>query len=302
MATLATSGLVLPQNIADGMWDKAQTGSVISRVAQATPLKFGQTTFMTFTTNPKAEYVGEGAQKASTEIGYGTKTVKPYKVQVTMRFNQEVKWADEDYQLGVLTDMADKGAVALSRALDLGIIHGINPLTGTAVASITDELFSTVTNSTEIGTATAAQGGVEGDIENAVGLLVAAGYNPTGIAFDPKLAWTLATQRFTDGRKVHPDMDLTANLGSFLGLSAATGNTVSGLPEIADSKLRAIVADWSALKWGVQRQVPVSLIEYGDPTGDGDLQRLNQIALRLEIVYGWGVMDVGAFSLLKDAT
>ena len=27
-------------------------------------------------------------------------TAKPHKAQVTMRFNEEVQWADEDYQVG----------------------------------------------------------------------------------------------------------------------------------------------------------------------------------------------------------
>ena len=65
---------------------------------------------------------------------------------------------------------------------------------------------------------------------------------------------------------------------------------MSGVPEIADSKIRAIVGDWAnGLRWGVQRNIPVTLIDRGDPDGQGDLARKNQIALRLEIVYGWYV-------------
>ena len=68
-------------------------------------------------------------------------------------------------------------------------------------------------------------------------------------------------------------------------------NTVSGRPESAtDLRTRAIVGDFnSGIRWGVQRDIPVELIEHGDPDGQGDLKRKNQIALRLEIVYGWYV-------------
>jgi hypothetical protein len=38
------------------------------------------------------------------------------------------------------------------------------------------------------------------------------------------------------------------------------------------------------------------MIEYGDPDGLGDLQRQNQIALRAEVVYGVGIMDLNAFA------
>jgi hypothetical protein len=51
----------------------------------------------------------------------------------------------------------------------------------------------------------------------------------------------------------------------------------------------------------VQRQIPVTTIEYGDPDGQGDLKRNNQIALRAEVVYGWAFMDLNAFAKLVDA-
>ena len=41
--------------------------------------------------------------------------------------------------------------------------------------------------------------------------------------------------------------------------------------------------------------------EHGDPDGLGDLKRSNQVALRLEIVYGWYVF-ANRFSVIEDAT
>ena len=54
------------------------------------------------------------------------------------------------------------------------------------------------------------------------------------------------------------------------------------------------------IRWGVQRDLPLEVITYGDPDGQGDLKRKNQIALRVEIVYGWAVMDLDAFALVVD--
>lgn len=55
-------------------------------------------------------------------------------------------------------------------------------------------------------------------------------------------------------------------------------------------KVGAIVGDWkNGIYWGVQRNLPLETITYGDPDGQGDLRRNNQIALRLEIVYAWYV-------------
>lgn len=47
--------------------------------------------------------------------------------------------------------------------------------------------------------------------------------------------------------------------------------------------------------------VPLELIEFGDPDGLGDLKRQNQIAIRAEVVYGIGIMSTDAFAVVKDA-
>jgi hypothetical protein len=300
MAALGTPGITLPQNIAAGMWSKATTGSAVAVLSGDEPMKFGSVDFMTFTNRPRAEYVGEGAQKSPTEGGFGLKTATPHKVQITMRFNEEVLWADEDYQLGVMSELSDAGALALARALDLGVFHGINPLTGLAVASIVaGDRIGTTTNSVEIVTATLPAPDMV--IEQAVGLVISDGFVPTGIAFDPTYAWTIATSRYADGRKKYPELGFGLNVTAFEGLRASSSSTVSALPEAADTKIKAIVGDWSLLRWGVQRRVPIETIEFGDPDGLGDLKRSNQVALRLEVVYGWAVMDLNGFATVKDA-
>lgn len=311
MASLATSGLTLPKHLASGMWSKTQTGSTVSALSGSEPMQFGETQLMTFTTPPKAEYVAEGANKGYTDPAFGTKTVSPRKVQVTMRFNEEVQWADEAYQLGVLSTLADAGGTALARALDLGVYHAINPLTGVALSGSPAKILDT-TNAVEIldGTAANAPKGADIEVETAVGLVIADGYTPTGIALDNSYAWTLATARYTDGRKKFPDLGFGVGISNFEGLRASVSTTVSapeatvsgGAYATTNPNVKAIVGDFSQLRWGVQKSVPVELIRFGDPDGQGDLKRKNQIALRLEIVYGWAIMDLDAFAVIKNAT
>ena len=299
MAVLATTGITLPKNIASGLFAKALTGSAVASLPGAEPQQFGEVTYMTLTGRPRAEYVGEGANKAPTAATFGTKTATPHKVQVTMRFNEEVKWADDEYQLGVLTTLADQGGLALSRALDLGVFHGVNPLTGAAVASIVvGDRIATTTNSVEIVTATLTT--PDTVIEAAAGLVIADGYIPNGIAFDPTYSWTVATARYTDGRKKYPELGYGSNITSFEGLKAFSSSTVSGLPEAADTKVKAIIGQWDLLRWGVQKRIPVELIKFGDPDGLGDLKRTNQVAIRLEVVYGWAVMDLDGYAVIVD--
>lgn len=301
MVSIATGNITLPKNIADGMFKKTIDGSAVVALSGAEPQKFGEVTHMTLTGRPRAEYVGEGADKGHTTTTFGTKVVTPHKVQVTQRFNEEVQWADEDYQLGILQTLADEGGIALARALDLGVFHGINPLSGAVIASIVagDRITST-TNSVELETATLTT--PDTVLEAAAGLVISDGYVPNGIAFDPTYAWTVSTARYADGRKKYPELGFGVNVSSFEGVRASTSSTVSGTPEAAvATNVKAIMGDWSLLRWGVQKRVPVELIKFGDPDGQGDLKRKNQIALRMEVVYGWGVMDLDGFAKVIDA-
>jgi HK97 family phage major capsid protein len=300
MATIASTAFSLPKHLASGLWKKATTGSTIAALSASEPMLFGETQLMTLTADPKAQYVSEGAAKSPTDPTFGTKTVTPHKVQVTMRFNEEVQWADEDYQLGVLSALSDATANALARALDLGASHGMNPLTGAAVAQIVvGDRIATTTNSTEIVTATLTT--PDTVIETAAGLVIADGYIPDGIAIDPAYAWTIATARYTDGRKKYPELGLGTNVTSFEGIRASVSSTVSGTPEGSDTNIKAIIGDFKQFRWGVQRRIGVEKILYGNPDGVGDLKSLNQIALRAEVVYGWAVMDLNAFATVKDA-
>lgn len=294
MAVIGTGALKnLPRNIADEMIRDTKSESTVAALSGREPMRFGDVDYITFNDFPKAEFVEEGAEKSSTAGSFGVVTATPHKAQVTMRFNQEVEWADADYQLGVLRELAAAGKVALARALDLGLYHAINPLTGTKIGSWTNHVTAT-TNRVE------AAGKPDTEIEAAVGTLVGAQKRVNGIALDPSYAWGIATARYADGRKKYPDMGMGVDVQTFEGFRSSVGDTVSGRPEAADTKVRAIVGDFqSGIRWGVQRELPVEIIRFGDPDGEGDLKRKNQIAMRLEIVYGWYAFT-DRFAVIED--
>ena len=113
MATFGTGQLKnLPRNIADGMVKDVVQGSTVAALSARRPQRFGNEDIITFTGRPKAEFVGEGQAKSSTTGEFDFVTSTPKKTQVTMRFNEEVQWADQDYQLGVLDTLSEAGAEA----------------------------------------------------------------------------------------------------------------------------------------------------------------------------------------------
>lgn len=293
MPPLNSQILNLPAQLTTGVFEKAKYGSIVGNLVQSDPMKFGEVQYMTFTERPRAEFIDEGAEKAPSNANLANVKAKPHKAQVTIRVNQEVQWADEDYQLGIMKLLADSCGEALARALDLGVFHGINPLTGAPASSIADKIADTTLIVTSAGK-------LDKEIEAAAKLVLAKHYVPNGVALDPAVAYDLATMRDTTGRKLYPEIGLTTKPTNYDGLAVSVSTTVSGVPEIAaPSKLVGIVGNWEALKWGVQKNIPIEKIVYGDPDGQGDLKRQNQIALRAEIVYGWGILDIDSFALIK---
>ncbi|MCB2412356.1 phage major capsid protein [Demequina sp. TTPB684] len=290
MASLTSASLELPKHMAKGIFEEAQLGSTIAALSGAKPMLFGESQSMTFS-NPKAQFVGEGAQKSHSPVTPSIITVKPYKTQVTMRFNEEVKWADEDYQLGVLQQLADKSGPALARALDLGVYHGVNPLTGLAFAAIT-KFINQSTNRVETAGASIA------DLDAAEALVAGI---PNGAALDPTYAKGFRSVRDSEGRRMFPDLRLQTEPTDLDGYTTSVSDTISASEEVAvDTGIRGFVGDYSQIYWGVQRKIGVRMIEFGDPDGEGDLQQFNQIALRAELVYGWVIGDLDRFAVIED--
>jgi len=296
MAVLTTGDLTIPNQILDPWLGKIGNGSTIAELSQAIPMLFGPGQSMTFDIG-EAEYVGEGANKGPSTVTPTTKTVTPFKFHKTVRWTEEVKWADEDAQLGVVSQVLDLIQPSLSRALDFGVFHGINPTGGAAVAAMTESLSDT-TNSVEI----AAQAPYA-LLDAADTLILADGYLPRDVALDPKLAAPFYTARGTNSeQKLHPEFTIGSGTSTLEGHRAAVSTTVgaAGVAAVA-TNVQAFVGDFGSIRWGIQRAIGLELIEYGDPDGQGDLKRNNQVAFRAEVVYGWGIADLNAFASIVDA-
>jgi hypothetical protein len=298
MATFTTAGLSIPNQILDPWLGKVKYGSSVATLSGAEPMKFGTGQWMTFDIG-EAEYVGEGANKGGSTVTPTTKTVKPFKFHKTVRWTEEVKWANEDHQLEAIEQILNQIQPALSRALDFGVYHGINPTGGAAVGAMTDKLSAT-TNSVEIA------GGDKpyANLDAADTLVLADGYTPSDIALDPAFASTFGGLRnATSEQKLYPDLSYaTAPAGRLENHNSSVSNTVGAVGvAAAATNVRAFVGDFSAIRWGIQKAIGLELIEYGDPDGGGDLKRNNQVAFRAEVVYGWGIADLNAFAKIIDA-
>jgi hypothetical protein len=304
MAIITTSDFNVPTQLIDPWLQKVSEGSVVSQLSQAVPMKFGKGEAFTFDIG-EAEYVGAGAQKGPSDLAVRHYSIGQFKFHKTVRMDEEVVWADEDHQLEAVEQVLARIQPSLSRALDFGVLHGTNPATGERVEAM-DQYLASTANVVE------ATGEVA-DLDAADALVLGAGHVPSDLAIAPSFAAGYATKRDRDGRRIYPDLNLGVGTSVLEGHRVAVSRTVgeNGMRgvnsertgfEMVPSGIEAFVGDFSAIRWGIQKAIPLEVIRYGDPDGQGDLKRRNQVAFRAEVVYGWGIADLSAFAKIAAPT
>jgi len=292
-----TGVLDLPKQEIEPWVKDIANGSCVASLTPSIPMIFGPGQGFTFDIG-EAEYVGESAVKSGSTITPKKQTVTPFKFQKTVRMSNEILWADEDAQLQALRQILAKIQPALSRALDFGIFHGINPADGTAAVAMTQKLSST-TNIVTVGANKAYT-----YLDSADRLVLEDGFAPSDVALDPAWAKDFATARSTQTeQKLYPGFRLTTEVSELDGHRASVSRTVRALA-VADAATNVLgfVGDFSTIQWGIQRQIGLEKIEFGDPDGQGDLKRNNEVAFRAEVLYGWGIADLNAIAVVKAAT
>lgn len=294
MATpFSTTNIKLPSQVADELVSKVADTSVIQTLSASSPAIFANRSSILFTKDPEAEVVGENAPHNPSEAKTEPIDHIIKKLSVTVRFSDEVRWADEDNQLKIVDAIVDKSSAALGRGLDYVVFHALNPLTGLAVAGLTAL--------TAGATAVTATADAAADLDTMADK-VDQGYDISGLALSKTQASELRKVRIKNtGLRLFPEIPLNLKTGSVDGIPAATSNTVSGALAKTPTKVLAIMGDFNLIKWGIVRDINLEIIETGDPDGLGDLKRLGQIAYRAEVVYSWAVIDPKGFSVLKGA-
>lgn len=292
---LSTGDFTVPTTDLGRIAERVQNQSVLATLSPERPALYGNVSAVRMSRKPRAQIVAEGADKSSDTPEYASVVASPIKFQTTVRMTNEVKWLDEDGRVQVVDELVAALGESMARAVDLIGVHGINPITGTRATSVTSFLNQT-TNRTTAGASPTD------DLVASVGSIAGGAYQATGVALDGGFGFQLATETYDDGRDRNPGMGFGAGVSNFKGLTVASSSAVSGRPEAADTNLRALVGDYTQVKWGFQRRIPVEVIEYGDPDGNGDLQRTNELAYRAEGVIYVAIFDLDAFAAVDAPT
>lgn len=286
-----TTKIKLPAEVTQAIINKVGNTSTIAALSPSTPQLFLNEDYMVFNGAAEAEVVAEGQKKSSYEQTASYITGKKFKVQCTTRVTEELKWADEDNRLEIISSIQEDQTKAIARALDYVIYHAINPKSGTKLDGY-DALTAKAASVTDSGD----------DIANVDALADAVNeYEINGVALSRTWASRLRKLRVpATGMRFYPEIPINLAAGTLDGIPAATSTTVDGVKATTPTKVLGIMGDYSLIKWGMIRDIWAEVIQYGDPDQTGvDLKAHNQIAYRTEAMFSYAVLDPKAFAVLK---
>lgn len=290
-----SQGTLFPKELVKEMFSKVKGHSSLAKMAGQEAVSFSGKDYFTFSLDSDVSIVGENGAKPAGDASITPVTVKPIKVVYQSRVSNEFMYAAEEAKLQILRDFADAFAKRVGAGLDKMAIHGINPATGSASDVIGQNCFDYKCAATAI-TYDATK--PDANLESAIAVLETSEYSPSGIALSPTMRSALAAMTASDAAK-YPAFQ-------FGGVADLNGITVDSNVTISanNSNDRALVGDFNAFKWGFAKEIPLEIIEYGNPDGGTyDLKQANQILLRSEAWIGWGILDANAFCLVcKDGT
>lgn len=295
MATITTSTELFPEQLVSDVFNRVSGHSSLAKLGAQTPIRFAGTQQFVFSMDGEASIVGEGEDKPAGNAGWAPVSITPIKFVYQHRLTDEFIHMAEEAQIPYLQQFTEGFATKIARALDIAAFHGIDPASKAAVASLAAKNFDSLLAGK---TVAYTQATPDDNIDTAVQQIVGANRVVNGIAMSYPFGAAMGAMKDETGsnRSLYPEFRFGQSPAAFSGMTIDVNDTVNY--NTADDY--AIVGDFrNAFRWGYASDIPMEIIEYGDPDGQGDLKRKNQIVLRAEAYIGWGILDAESFRLIK---
>lgn len=295
MGSILTRGTLLPPVVTNELFSKVRGKSSLAKLSGSEPIPFNGKEVFTFSFDKEVDLVGENGAKSNGGATVAPIKMVPVKVEYGVRVSDEFRYGAEEVRLQYLQAFADGFAKKVARGLDIMAFHGVNPRTGSTASVLNDKNFDALIEQTVTFNSSTPQD----NIVDAIALVEANEHDVTGLAMAPAMKNALAklTKGSSSNELMFPELGWGAAVGQLNGLPVDTNSTVS-FNSGAD---RAIVGNFADFfKWGFAKEIPLEVIEYGDPDNSGyDLKGQNQVYLRGEAYIGWGIIDKSAFAIVK---
>lgn len=295
MATRTLAGTNFPTELVNQMFNAVSGHSALAKLSAQKPIPFAGESVFVFSAAGEASIVGEGANKPAGDATVAPVVIRPIKFVYQHRVSDEFVYNAES-KMQYLSVFTDGFAKKIARGLDIAAMHGINP------ADLSDASFK-ATNSFDglvSNTVTYAAANIDANIDSAIQMVIADGGEVNGIAMSPAAGSAMAALK-ANGVPQYPEFRFGQNPEAFYGMASDVNGTVStkGTATGSDTD-HVIVGDFAnAFRWGFAKDIPMEVIQYGDPDGLGDLKRTNEVVLRAEAYIGWGILNADAFARVK---
>ena len=296
MGEILTRGTLLPPEVTNELFNKVRGKSSLARLSASQPIPFNGEKVFTFSMDNEVDLVGENAAKSNGGGTIAAIQMVPVKVEYGMRVSDEFRYGADEVRLQYLTSFAEGFANKVARGLDIMAFHGVNPRTGIKASQLTNKCFDDLIENTVVFDSDTP----DDNITSAIALIEDAEHEVTGLAMAPAMKNALAALKTQKDSNVplFPNLGWGRSTGEINGLPADSNSTVS-FGQNAD---RAVVGNFADFfKWGFAREMPIEVIEYGNPDNSelGDLKGHNQVYLRGEAYIGWGIIIPEAFAIVK---
>lgn len=288
-------GTLFDPVLVSDLFNKVKGESSLAKLSGQEPIPFnGQKEFI-FTMENEIDVVAESGKKSHGGVSLEPIIITPIKVEYGARVSNEFMIASEEERINILKAFNDGFARKVARGLDLMAFHGVNPRTGQPTAVIGDNNFDAQVAQSIVSDLTDPNAAVE----TAIATIHATDNEVTGMIMSPAFRSALAQQKDAQGLPMFPELAWGNVPSDINGLPVDVNRTVS---DMAANNARAYVGDFANyFKWGYSKQIPLKVIEYGDPDNSGnDLQGYNQVYLRAEVFLGWGILDPEAFAVIVE--
>lgn len=287
---MAFTSTGFPAELVKEVFVGATGKSSIAKLAEQTPIAFSGTDVMAFSMSGEVNLVAECAAKGQHTGSNSVINIVPLKVEYGQRVSDEFIRCSEEKQLDYLRAFSDGFAGKIARGLDIMVMHGTNPATGSlATTLIGKNSFDT---NDSVNSVTYDSSDPEGNVASAVAAI--GDYDFNGLAMSKTFASDLAALK-VNGVPQYPELGW-----------GATPATIKGVPVDVNSTVSAVNGEYAyggdyknAFKWGYADVINFEIIEYGDPDNNGDLKRYNQVYLRAEAWIGWAILDGSAFARIE---
>lgn len=295
MATELSKGTLFDPQLVTDLINKVKGKSSLAKLGTQQPIPFNGMKEFTFTMDSEIDIVAENGKKTHGGVSLAPVTIVPIKFEYGARVSDEFMYASEEAKVDILKAFNEGFAAKVAKGLDIAAFHGFNPRTGSASSVVGNNHFdSKVTQ-----TVTYVAASIDDNIESAIALVEGSDGEVSGMALSPTARQALAALKNSANERLYPELAWGGQPGTINGLAVDVNKTVSN-----GDVDEAIVGDFANMfKWGYAKEIPMKVIEYGDPDNSGkDLQGYNQVYIRAEIYLGWGILDASSFArIIKGA-